>query len=235
MKKRKIMMSVMSAALVGVVAIGGTLAYMSDKSNQVTNTFNLGSGYVEEGDHIGLWLDEKDIANPGSRTEIGNEYKEMLPGSLVEKDPTFHLTTGSTDSYVFAQVTGVDAMIADGYYFTVAQPEKLTDPAESAFSDKWEKVADNGDDTDAGFDGLYVYKTVVKGGELGQDGEVVTAADSMEAMFNWVKLGSDLENEEFANVNPSSVDIRGVAIQSANLTREEAQAEVADFFATMPW
>lgn len=228
MKKRKIMMSVMSAALVGVVAIGGTLAYMSDKSNQVTNTFNLGSGYEEDDDdHIGLWLDEVDITNPESRTEIGNEYKELLPGSVVEKDPTFHLTAGSTDSYVFAQVTGVDAMIKAGYFFTVEGPEKLADPESSAFNAKWEKVADNGDDTDAGFDGIYLYKDGVD--------NVVSGGEAMEPMFNWVKLSSELENEAFAGITPSSVDIRGVAIQSANLTREEAQAEVADFFATMPW
>lgn len=241
MKKRKIMMSVMSAALVGVVAIGGTLAYLSDTSNVVTNTFNVGSGYVEEGDHIGLWLDETEKTgdtNPveidlKNRTELGVEYTEMLPGSVVAKDPTFHLTTGSTDSYVFAYVTGVDAMIADGYYFTVNKPEKLVDPENAFNTTNWKKV-----DETAGFDGLYIYfdgvDNIVEGGELNVDGTVKTPADPMASLFNWVKLGSGLDNVAFDKVNPGSVVINGVAVQSANLTAKEAQEEAVKVLAGVP-
>lgn len=234
MKKKKLMMAAVSASLVGVVAIGGTLAYLSDKSNMVTNTFNVGSGYTEEGDHVGLWLDEKDIARSTEesvfRTEIGNEYEDMMPGSIVEKDPTFHLTEGSTDSYVFAQVTGVDAMIEAGYFFTVEEPEKLVDP-QNAFNSKWVKVSD-GDGLDlgfngTGFDGLYIYVDGVDG--------LVSGGEAMEPMFNWVKLGSDLDNEKFGNITPSTVDIRGVAVQSANLTADEAQVEAEKILATMPY
>lgn len=227
MKKNKIMLSVISGLLVAAVAVGGTLAYLSDKSNMVTNTFNVGAGYEEDDDgHVGLWLDEVDITNPESRTETGNEYKDLQPGSIVEKDPTFHLTAGSTDSYVFAQVTGVDEMIAAGYYFTVDEPEKLVDPV-SAFNEKWVKVADNGVEGDAGFNGLYIYKDGVDG--------IVSGGEEMEAMFNWVKLGSDVDNEEFAAIEPSAVDIRGVAVQAANLTAEEAQVEAENILATMPY
>lgn len=228
MKKNKIMLSVISGLLVAAVAVGGTLAYLSDKSNMVTNTFNVGAGYEEDDDgHVGLWLDETDVTNPESRTEIGNEYEDLQPGSIVEKDPTFHLTAGSTDSYVFAQVTGVDEMIKAGYYFTVVEPEKLVDPAASAFNEKWVKVADNGVEGDAGFNGLYIYKDGVDG--------IVSGGEAMEAMFNWVKLGSDVDNEEFAAIAPSAVDIRGVAVQSANLTAEEAQVEAEKILATMPY
>lgn len=226
MNKKKMAMSITSVALVGAVVIGGTLAYLSDKSNMVTNTFNVGSGYTEEDGHIGLWLDEKDVANPGGRTEIGNEYEELLPGSIVEKDPTFHLTTGSTDSYVFAQVTGVDEMIAAGYFFTVEKPEKLVDP-QNAFNNKWVKVADNGVEGDAGYNGLYIYKDGVD--------DLVSGGEAMVPMFNWVKLGSGLNNEKFEAITPSTVDIRGVAVQSANLTAGEAQVEAEKILATMPY
>lgn len=214
MKKRKIMMSALSAALVGVVAIGGTLAYLSDTSNSVTNTFNVGSGYIDDGEHVGLWLDEVDHdkldeeGNPADRTETGNLYEDLLPGSVVAKDPTFHLTEGSTESYVFAEVTGVDAMIEAGYYFTVAQPVGQDDPTTSVFGDKWKKVDDQ-----EGFDGLYVYTEKVAGGQ------------DLQPMFNWVKLGSAVENEEFAKIDPSVVFIRGIAVQTANLTQDQAQVE----------
>ena len=118
-------------------------------------------------------------------------------------------------------------MIAAGYYFTVEEPEKLVDPATSAFNEKWVKVADNGVGGDAGFNGLYIYKDGVDG--------IVSGGEEMEAMFNWVKLGSDVDNEEFAAIAPSAVDIRGVAVQSANLTAEEAQVEAEKILATLPY
>ena len=54
-------------------------------------------------------------------------------------------------------------------------------------------------------------------------------------MFNWVKLGSDVDNEEFAAIAPSAVDIRGVAVQAANLTDKEAQVEAEKILATLPY
>lgn len=228
MKKRKIMMSVMSAALVGVVAIGGTLAYLSDTSNSVTNTFNVGAGYEEDDEgHVGLWLDEIDYdgkdeeGNPAERTEKGNEYGNMLPGSVVAKDPTFHLTAGSTNSYVFAYVTGVDAMVADGYIFTVEEPNALVDPDESVFNDEWVKLPAGSE----GFDGWYVYK-MDKAGETEAEIYGVDGGEAMVPMFQYVKLGSDLENEEFDDVaDISNIDIFGVAVQTANLTMDQALTE----------
>ena len=61
--------------------------------------------------------------------------------------------------------------------------------------------------------------------ELDEDGQVVTPADEVEPLFNWVKLGSDVQNEEFATIEDGSVVIKGVAVQSANLTAKEAESE----------
>ena len=227
MKKKKILMTVMSLALVLVVAVGGTLAYLSDKTDPVTNTFNVGSGYETDDDHTGLWLDETAKPAEGNplepdtddRTETGVEYEEMMPGSVVAKDPTFHLTTGCTTSYVFAYVSGVDDMIADGYYFTVEKPEALVDPAANAFDVSWEKIGD-----EAGFDGWYVYVVNSKA----FDGEArygVQGGTDMAPMFNYVKLGSGLDNAGFDGVaEMSQVQIFGVAVQTANLTMDQALA-----------
>lgn len=245
MKKRKLMMTVMSLALVLVVAVGGTLAYLSDQSNEVTNTFNVGEGYIPDDpddpdSHKGLWLDETDKpatggnpleTDPNHRTETGVAYEEMMPGSVVAKDPTFHLTNNSTTSYVFANVTGVDEMIAAGYFFTVNKPEALTDPSASAFNDNWVKVDDA-----AGFNGWYVYVVDNAAGEdavkygvvstkTGEEGQVTEQGTEMASMFNYVKLGSSVDNEEFAAIGPGEVVIGGVAVQTTNLTMEEAFAE----------
>lgn len=236
MKKNKIVMSVISGLLVAAVAVGGTLAYMSDKSNTVTNTFNVGNGYIDDGEHQGLWLDEIDIdgkdeeGNPADRTEIGNTYGEILPGTQVQKDPTFHLTANSTDSYVFAEVTGVDDMIAQSYLFSDTEIVETEAAFTNNFSANWQKV-----DGEDGFDGLWVYGTLV-------DGEIVPtkvvsnkgeeAADfDLDAMFNYVKLSQKVENTAFDQMDTDSIVIRGVAVQWANLTMTEAQAEAVKILA----
>ena len=217
MKKNKIMLSVVSGLLVAAVAVGGTLAYLSDTSNQVTNTFNVGTGYIDDDVHQGLWLDEVDITkDDGSRTEKGNDYLDLLPGDEVEKDPTFHITKGSVESYVIARVTGVQDAMAAGYIFKDAD-------GEVGFNDVWVKVADlNGstvDPTFGGADGYYIY--------CGEDGAPITVdASKAEAdvnlvpMFNTVELNGDIT--DLAAVAEQTVKVQGVAVQADNNTAEGA-------------
>lgn len=219
MKKNKIMLSVISGLLVAAVAVGGTLAYMSDKSNMVTNTFNVGAGYVPEGDHVGLWLDEVDIAKPGSRTEIGNEYKDLQPGSIVEKDPTFHLTNKSTDSYVFAEVKGLDALVASNF---IIKPENVFNDKNSALNANWVKV--DGKET---LDGLYRYNVTV-GGEKSYE---------MVPMFQYIKFDADVDTDRFNEIKAEGLDnitVRGVAVQAANLNETTAQVEAEKVLAANP-
>lgn len=217
MKKNKIVMSVISGLLVAAVAVGGTLAYLSDTSNQVTNTFNVGTGYINDDVHQGLWLDEVDITkDDGSRTEKGNDYLDLLPGDEVEKDPTFHITKGSVESYVIARVTGVQDAMAAGYIFKDAD-------GEVGFNDVWVKVADlNGstvDPTFGGADGYYIY--------CGEDGApIIVDASKAEAdvnlvpMFNTVELNGDIT--DLAAVAKQTVKVQGVAVQADNNTAEGA-------------
>ena len=147
MKKNKIMLSVISGLLVAAVAVGGTLAYLSDKSNMVTNTFNVGSGYVTEDPHTGLWLDETaktgdenpTAVDTENRTEEGVAYTDLLPADVIAKDPTFHLTDGSVESYVFAEVKGLDALVASNF---IIKPENVFNDKNSALNANWVKVGD---------------------------------------------------------------------------------------------
>ena len=128
-----------------------------------------------------------------------------------------------------------DAPVPDKYD-VISFKDALTDPESTFNTTNWHQVMSV---TEGGFDGLYIYydgeDNIVEGGELDEDGQVVTPADEMKALFNWVKLGSGLDNEKFAEVDPSTVDVRGVAVQSANLTAEQAQVEAEKILATMPY
>lgn len=220
MNKKKLAMSLTSLALVGAVAVGGTLAYLSSTSNWVNNTFSVGTGYIPDGDHTGLWLDEKDIvkSTPDQevRTEKGNNYEDMMPGSVVEKDPTFHMTKGSTPSYVIARVVNLDNAMANGYTVSVEKG------GEAGFDSHWVKIANlDGTTLDTGFggaDGYYAY-------EVEPDNYILDASKAVETvdlapMFNYVTLNGEIE--DLKTVHGSVITISGVAVQAENNTLEGA-------------
>ena len=107
MKRRKrIVMSVICGLLVAAVALGGTLAYLTD-SESITNTFTVGTGYVgndaftlDETKKPDAGLPTEPDLDPSDRTEIGQEYPGLLPGTQFAKDPTFHLGTNGNGTHV---------------------------------------------------------------------------------------------------------------------------------------
>lgn len=77
MNKKKLGVTLGSLALVGAIGFGATLAYLSDQTQTLNNTFVIG-------DKIDIELDEKDITSTtGERTQEGNDYLNVLPGVLV--------------------------------------------------------------------------------------------------------------------------------------------------------
>ena len=91
---------VMLLALVLVfgVAVGGTIAWLTDKTDTVTNTFTT-SGI------------EVTIAETEGTGDGLNKSYQMIPGHTIKKDPTVTVKANSEDCYVFIKVektNGVD-------------------------------------------------------------------------------------------------------------------------------
>ena len=81
-KKLAILTCVM---LILVVGVGATLAWLTDKSETVTNTFTPSDV------NVGL-------------TETTEDY-QMIPGFTIAKDPVVTVEAGSEDCWVFIKVT----------------------------------------------------------------------------------------------------------------------------------
>lgn len=241
MKKKKILATVMSLALVLVVAVGGTLAFLSDETETLTNTFSVGPGYVpEEGTtHQGLWVDEINWATydpesegePERIEEVGNQYLDLLPGSLVIKDPTFHMTAGSVKSRVVMKIVGLDTLNAN--HFTISYNEitytpdsETGKPAISPTSlnvgttgTTWKKIANLDGTTEnrgANLDGYYLYNEAVDASESEQQVD-------LEPLFNYIELDKNVTDEQFEdiqaaiNTTPShQIMVGGVATQWDN-------------------
>ena len=102
--KKKATIAVVALALVLCFAIGGTLAWLVDKSDAVVNTFTYGD--------INIDLSET----------TGNEYK-MIPGNDITKDPKVTVEANSEACWLFVKVEKsatydsylADYTIADGW------------------------------------------------------------------------------------------------------------------------
>ena len=82
--KKKIIVSAIAIVLVLCCAIGGTLAWLTDATDEIVNTFTVGN--------VGIGL-----------AETTEDYK-MIPGSLIAKDPTVTVEEGSEDCWLFVKV-----------------------------------------------------------------------------------------------------------------------------------
>lgn len=93
--KKKTIALVLALVLIVGAAIGGTVAYLTDKSTPVTNTFTIGKVDID-------------------LTETTSDYK-MIPGNTIAKDPKVTVTAGSEDSWVFVKIeesTNLDTYIS---------------------------------------------------------------------------------------------------------------------------
>lgn len=223
MTKKKIMMAAMSAGLVAVVGVGGTLAYLSAQSEVVNNTFTVGTGYITDDDgHTGIVLDEAKVnedgtVDVGTRVDGNQEYPNLLPGDTKVKDPTVRFVAGSVKSYIFAKVEGTE--YADGRFLTVGGWN----------TEDWMKVSDLEGDVpfDTTGDGYYLYV-----GELADSNYVVNLDDevasgiytekqnvSLGAIFNSITF-ENVNNEQFEAVSPdfddAAIKVSACAVQAAN-------------------
>lgn len=114
----KITLMVIALSLVVCCVVGGTLAWLVDETQQVTNTFTYGN--------IDITLDEAKVDQNGNgvaengdnvtdRTTEGNTYK-MIPGSAYWKDPTVTVLANSEPCYLFVKVEEKGGVVttADG-------------------------------------------------------------------------------------------------------------------------
>ena len=114
MKKRTLIILVALVAVFGM-AVGGTIAWLTDQTESITNTFTVGNINIE-------------------LEETVREFK-MVPGVTIAKDPKITVVSGSEACYLFVKVeksanldkfinytmaTGWTALTeADGVYYMV--------------------------------------------------------------------------------------------------------------------
>lgn len=198
-KLRRILLTLACAVLLVSLSVGATLAYLTNVTQVVTNTFTVGNvkitldeGEVYEKDHPDFTAENngKHINKAENRTTTGNEYK-MIPGRTYDKDPTVYVDPASEDAYIFVQVVnGFEGYEAANGDTILEQMTALN----------WMKVAEN------------VYcKTI--------DGTNAKVCDSTEpiVVFNRFTVSGTLTDEQYAAAEDAEVTIIAYAIQAEGI------------------
>lgn len=99
MKKKSIISIVMAICLVAVTMVGATLAFFTDKTQEVVNTFTVGNVDI-------------DLTEPDWDPDEG---LDLYPGAEIPKDPQI-TNTGTGDGYIVMKVSGMTEMKDQGFY-----------------------------------------------------------------------------------------------------------------------
>lgn len=117
MESKKMKKLLLSCGLVGVVGVGASLAYFSDVTDILRNTFSIfGSGAGEQA--IELNVKEKEaVLQENTHNYVAgsewiydsvagdaNDYENLIPGSTVYKNPTVEVKANTIESVVVVRV-----------------------------------------------------------------------------------------------------------------------------------
>lgn len=105
MKKKNVLMMALSLCLVAVIAVGGTLAYLTDSDGKVVNTFTFADG-LEVSLTEAVPTEGLDNASATSRSDgqKGVMYGNVVIGQTLPKEPKIQLTQATVTTYVFAKI-----------------------------------------------------------------------------------------------------------------------------------
>lgn len=205
-----------SLALIGLLAVGGTYAYLQTTTDTKENTFTFGeniSGDIKEPGWDGVcFVDDKDC-KPGNGEE---DAKNFHPSQVIAKDPQLKNTSESTPAYAAVTIAypGVDS-------------DKTVDSYEAL--SKFATVSWNTKDWDFNEDYTQaIYKKVLNAGEKTTPvfNDITIKADATHPDSNVA------ENNE-KDMHNFQIDVQGYFAQAEEMNEKTSVEAVKEVFANV--
>lgn len=220
MKKKRTGIILTSLLVIAVIAVGMTLALLQTSTGAKTNTFSSNKNIAIElrepgwdGFQFGDATESNgsNVSNPEDMNLGFNQAKNYLPGQIIDKNPQVQ-NIGQKD--------GVDAYVAIRVrYYSVAENGEKTQMTCDAFkaayleesinfSNEWAEIQKSSDDQK---DQVFLYGTE-------KEGTVLTKDRKTNALFDKVKLSTELTPDETGKLPGFAIEVQAFAIQSDNVT-----------------
>ena len=199
------------AGVLGIAALvlsAGTLAYFTDHTKTITNTFTVGK--------VDISLTEPEEDN-WKTDENGKPKMVVMPGGSYAKTPTITVEEGSEKAWVFA---GIKLSNAEEFKASVVASNNLADASEATndqiFAEfkKFFNTASTWRIVDADLDTGSVMIMYYK---------AIAAGTSVKA-FSKVTVPTTLDDDAVAGgaFSNSTIDVKAYAIQAAGIKQADA-------------
>lgn len=179
MKKTRIKVLAVAVCLVMVAVSSSlfTMAYLTSKTDTVTNTFTVGKVVITLDETA---VDEYGVPHSSNPPTQSNSYK-LIPGHKYVKDPTVHVAVGSEECYLFVKVVNPLAGIEAEGDTTIAK-----------------QMEDNGWVALTGVENVYYLNTTVDAKSNAQDKEVFGKVVLEEDSSDWAASYGDITIKAYA-------------------------------------
>ncbi|MGL4606618.1 MAG: hypothetical protein ACRCU3_04060 [Eubacteriaceae bacterium] len=213
MTNKKKWVGILSLGLVAVLAVAGTLAYLTAIATPRTNAFTF-----VDNTKVAIEIEELDWDSTGE-VKAGKIY----PGMTIEKDPALRNTstvTGTMDVYGAIRVTWTDGTASPKVLTDAEMLSLITTPGIGYIADtvSWEAELVPGVDAST----IYYYTgTIAKGAATNE-------------LFETVTIPSTITNAKVAELvakNGFKIQVEGAAIQAEGLSYDATtKAALKDLF-----
>lgn len=200
--RRKVALTAAAVAMVGTLAVGGTLAWFTDTetATNVVTTGNIDIVLNEDGTNVVDRLE-------GVGTENGLSYSDIMPGDVINKDVDIALADGSNDAWVRARIEFSGALIED--LGENENPGKYVDLLKDG-------TTIFGEDVTWGYDeNKEVWYTYVT------NTSKLTADNATFEVFDQVKFADEAIGNEFSDTEVLNIEVIAEAIQADNIDSAE--------------
>lgn len=199
--KKKIALLMSAVMLFGVV-VGGTIAWLTDETPVVTNTFTNTA-------KIDITLDEAKVVNGQATSERTNANTyDMIPGTTYVKDPTVHVQPGSVECYVYVKVIESDNVVKDANKNDVTVIDYTVNTGIAA--NQWTYIGKSGGDS------IYAYNSKIdasKSTTAIDTSSILTTTDGKN-----ITIDAAVTESMLLAMNPTpKLEFYAYAVQAANL------------------
>lgn len=221
---KKIVAGLMACAVLVGAAVGGTIAWLTDTTDKVENTFTVGD--------VNISLTETDAVKEG---EILKKNYDFVPGDRLSKDPKVTVKAKSEKCYLFIKVTEMN---------NACTLSKNGGDSEDRNVDPliiWE-VCDQGETPNDNLENRWVQYLVSEAPEgityyYRIVDKLSTDQDFKILKDDQVKIDSNITKEMVAKINGAkpTLTFEAAAVQFANITADSGKSAVDVAFDQITW
>lgn len=206
-RNRRIALTLCLMFVVAFASIGGTIAWLTAQSGEVTNTFTVGDINIELKEHD--YVPESKTLN-SEEVDQNVDYK-LVPGDTLPKDPFVRVRAESEDCYLFVEVVEVNGV--DTYINYTLD------------STKWKKVENVTPKHTNGVVYKYINATTENKVLFDDEDQTISILTSNQVTVDANVTKAQLDAIDSANL--PKITFYAYAVQSANVAEAEAWSKIS--------